>query len=234
MKRPSKNLSSGLERQLSMYALAASAAGVGMLALAQPQPAEARIIYTPAHHVIGENESYDLATNHKTTDFVLYNLKCTNGGTGCTSSNWARLSVRGKSGNGWLGRLTPSWASALKVGARISKEGAFHTFLGYMVRKDFCAWCGTSTHTSGPWVNVTDRYLGLKFRITPTKAGAFHYGWARLNVRGAKDGFTIRAVLTGYAYETVPGKGIIAGQTKGPDVITVQQATLGRLALGRK
>jgi hypothetical protein len=45
-------------------------------------------------------------------------------------------------------------------------------------------------------------------------------------------------VLTGYAYETIPNKAIIAGKIKGPDVVTVQSDTapgsLGRLALGRK
>jgi hypothetical protein len=215
-----------LHRQLNSYALAASAAGVGMLALAHP--ASAKIVYTPAHHVIGENESYNLAIKHQ-TDFVLYNLKCTNAGTGCTSSNWARLSVRAVPGNGWLGAR---WASALKRGARISKGKTFNTFWGYMVLKDFCAWCGTSTFTRGPWDNVIDRYLGLKFSITPAKVGAFHYGWARLNVRVAKEGFTIRAVLTGYAYETIPNKPIIAGKTHGPDVITVEPATLGHLARG--
>jgi len=39
-------------------------------------------------------------------------------------------------------------------------------------------------------------------------------------------GARIRATLTGYAYETIPNKPIIAGKTKGP-------ATLERLALGR-
>src|SRR6202521_2398300 len=42
--RRTSELSKSLHQQLNMYALAASAAGVGMLALAQP--AEAKIIYT--------------------------------------------------------------------------------------------------------------------------------------------------------------------------------------------
>jgi hypothetical protein len=42
----------------------------------------------------------------------------------------------------------------------------------------------------------------------------------------------ITAVLTGYAYETIPGKPIITGKTKGPDVVTLQPATLGHLATG--
>jgi hypothetical protein len=53
----------------------------------------------------------------------------------------------------------------------------------------------------------------------------------------------LHAVLTGYAYETIPGKAIVAGQTKGTDDISEgpdaalipnspQPAVLGALALG--
>src|SRR5271170_8244443 len=45
--RKTANLSESIHQQLSMYALAASAAGVGMLAVAQP--AAAKIVYTPAN-----------------------------------------------------------------------------------------------------------------------------------------------------------------------------------------
>jgi hypothetical protein len=59
--------------------------------------------------------------------------------------------------------------------------------------------------------------------------GKVHYGWAGLgHIRHDKP---VRAELMGYAYETVPNKSIIAGRTKGPDVITLP-ATLGRLAQG--
>jgi hypothetical protein len=44
--RKTANLSESIHQQLSMYALAASAAGVSMLALSQP--ADAKIVYTPA------------------------------------------------------------------------------------------------------------------------------------------------------------------------------------------
>jgi hypothetical protein len=64
--------------------------------------------------------------------------------------------------------------------------------------------------------------------------GKTHYGWARIQWNGI--GST--EYITGYAYETIPNKPIIAGKTKGPDVITVQPGTvsdsLGGLALGRK
>jgi hypothetical protein len=52
--RKTANLSESIQQQLSMYALAASAAGVGALCIAKP--AEARIVYTPAHVAIKAND----------------------------------------------------------------------------------------------------------------------------------------------------------------------------------
>jgi hypothetical protein len=67
----------------------------------------------------------------------------------------------------------------------------------------------------------------LKFSI----GGQTHYGWARLNVTVTftglfKSGGTY-AVLTGYAYETVPNTPIVTGKTKGAaaDVSGTHQST---------
>jgi hypothetical protein len=101
-----------------------------------------------------------------------------------------------------------------------------------------------------PWANngkgVKNRYLGLKFVIN----GKVHYGWARLNVTfgtgSSPANVPVFATLTGYAYETIPGKAIIAGNiiagaTKGADDVeptaslntpTPEPNTLGMLALG--
>jgi hypothetical protein len=70
MKRQRKSLRSSLEHRLSGYALAASAAGVGVLALAQR--AESKIVYTPAHQIIKPHQPYDLDLNNDgVTDFRL-------------------------------------------------------------------------------------------------------------------------------------------------------------------
>jgi hypothetical protein len=64
--RTTVELSKSLHRQLNAYAIAAGAAGVGMLALAQP--AEAKIVYTPAHVVLTTvypHTSYNLDLNHE-------------------------------------------------------------------------------------------------------------------------------------------------------------------------
>ena len=97
----------------------------------------------------------------------------------------------------------------------------------------------SSQSTAGPWLNKQAMYLGLEFFIK----GEVHYGWARLNV-AAKSGDckNICATITGYAYETIARKAIVAGQTKGEDEATkampdsapseTQAATLGQLAQG--
>jgi hypothetical protein len=68
-----QQLSPPLLHRLNLYALAASAACVASLALAEP--AEARIVYTPAHIRILVNELTDLDLNHDgIKDFQFRNI----------------------------------------------------------------------------------------------------------------------------------------------------------------
>jgi hypothetical protein len=70
--RKPANLSGSVRKQLNSYALAASAAGVGLLALTQP--ADAKIVYAKTHHRILVNIHYNLDLNHDgITDFILSN-----------------------------------------------------------------------------------------------------------------------------------------------------------------
>ena len=72
-------------------------------------------------------------------------------------------------------------------------------------------WCGHWSYT-GPWPQSTVRYLGVSFLID----GETHYGWASVefDVILTFGPPKLVAKLTGYAYETVPGVPINAGQTK--------------------
>jgi hypothetical protein len=218
-------LSPSFHRQLDLYALAASAAGVGMLALAPP--AAAKIIYTPARHNIGINQHYNLDLNHDgTADFQIVNVWGSDTDLGPAGSLSVFSAQKGKR-NGILGYGTvnqgtfPYFASALPVGAAIGPPRAFYY-------PKWIDWMFRASVRWGPWKDVTNRYLGFKFEIK----GKPHYGWARLNAHFNPNNYKIAATLTGYAYETIPNKAIIAGKTKGPGVITVQPASLGHLARG--
>jgi len=217
-KRATWQLSESLHKRLNAYALAASAAGVGVLALTMP--ADAKIVYTKTHHFIGTLGRYNLDLNHDgTTDFVLLQSGNTTGSR-CSNTLFAREEP-GNAVEGEIGTNGRHFASALTRGARIG-AGAGFIKGGEHGETMVASWHqDLSSGPSGRWADVTNRYLGLKFKID----GQTHYGWARMTV--GVNYCRINATLTGYAYETIPNKPIIAGQTHGKD-----DATLGRLAQG--
>jgi len=202
-------------------------------------PAEAKIVYTPAHHVIGKNGYFGIDFNHDgIPDLGIHNssFRYANYSVDVVGASPADSENAGiKSGvynSSWPGSfLLP----ALRRGALIGPGGGFIYSKGVMVGQ--CAH-GTSNsgppcssdryHTLGSWANVKNRYLGVTF----TARGKTHYGWARLTVELSRKPFKATAILTGYAYETIPNKPIVAGKTHGKDVITVEPATLGHLARG--
>jgi hypothetical protein len=232
--RKTANLSDSIHHQLNMYALAAGAAGVGLLAL--PQQSEAKIVYTPIHKVIGLDGHYDLDLNHDgIVDFTIVESS-TRSPRYYTNELWAKpMGINGVEG------YLRNEAVAVTRGKRIT--GTFYQRQALMFRVRQGSQQGQTSY--GPWRDVTNRYLGLRFIIK----GKVHYGWARLTVKTHSHDLNIHAVLTGYAYETTPGKSIKAGQTKEalddstnenfvPDasltspVPDKQPASLGMLSLG--
>lgn len=227
MKHPAKNLSLSLEQNLNAYALAAAAGGVGALCFAQP--AEGKIVYTPANVKIPtDGGMFWFDVNHDgIPDFGLINRYTRFSGAWSAALNVVALArsneVPGKRGG------ASYYAFALPKGAKIGSSAGFPLEYYYPI---LMAVAINGTRTYGYWQSGT-AYLGLRFVVK----GNTHFGWARVKVT-PRTPHGYNATLTGYAYETVPNKSILAGATKGPDVVMVQPDTadvsLGRLALGRK
>jgi hypothetical protein len=191
---------SELENALLTYAAVASAVG---LVLVSPQQSEAKIIYTPAHQIIGKNARYHLDLNHdRLPDFTLVNKHDCN--TDFCIDVLSAIPAAGNGVEGKPGFLSIPYAYALKRGALV---GPKQPFAGKLM-----ASSDSGQGTIGRWLNVTNGYLGLKFKIH----GQTHYGWARLTVK-ILGSATIRTTLTGYAYETIPNRPIVAGRTIGTD-----------------
>jgi hypothetical protein len=220
-------ISPSTQQRLNMYALAASAAGLSVLALVQST--EARIIYTPVHHVVGKNGRFNIDLNHdKVADLTLVNTHGCN--TDFCMDALSAVPAAGNGVQGMRGFLSIPYASALTGGAVIGPKQPF--------QGQFMASSDSGQGTIGKWLNVNNRYLGVKFQIK----GKTHFGWARLSVHVTGAAF-VSATLTGYAYETIPNKPIIAGRTKGSDDVelelgatvtmpTPEPVTLGALATG--
>src|ERR1700690_3801674 len=185
--RAKPELSKSLNQQLNAYALAAGVAGVGLLALATP--AEAKIIYTPAHAKLAYDQPLPVDLNHDgIADFYLLRNSGFNGAisrflSACQTIRsynglWCLTTMRTNAIRAVVskGRL---FGAALHGGAKIQGGDRFPEFKAQLGEVDFNS---SVTYWRGPWFNggkgVENRYLGLKFKIT----GRFHFGWARMTV----------------------------------------------------
>jgi hypothetical protein len=211
-RRTPSNLPTSLQHRLSAYALAAGAA-----LLALPQSSEAEIVYTPANQVIERNGTYELDLNHDgIIDFVLVEgvVNGTSGGAGSFQSLGVAAAPHNQVNCPQSFCLsTFLYALALFRGSEINPaqrpRGWLPRFAVMAAEKRFG---DGRVYYDGSWVNVNDRYLGLRFQIN----GETHFGWARLSVRfhrGLPKDRTWEAQLTGYAYETLANRPIRAGET---------------------
>jgi hypothetical protein len=220
--RDSSKLSASVHHQLNLYALAASAAGVALA-----QPAEARIVYTPADVSIPLNGGlvqFDL-NKDGINDFALSSFSYQTHGFG---ELFLKV-VQDQNSNEIVDQVSKGrvCAAALSKGVKVGPKSRFHQdpLKGLYMR--FTGLRGTQSSSSrfGPWFGVNgQRYLGLKFVVN----GKAHYGWARVKVGTG----STQTILTGYAYETIPDKPIVTGRTRGPDTSTILPGSLGYLAAG--
>ena len=243
MKNPSQariptQLSKSLEGNLKHYALAATATGVGLLAMSPG--AEAKVIYTPANKTIPYNGvPVPIDLNHDGTDDFALSAIATYGArhseafiqvTPSTPVNrvWGLVEKAGFRSASILA------AADLPLGVEVGPKGRFANG-GAELLADRSLIEGTTTSTRnylGGWANygkgVMNRFLGFSFTIN----NETHYGWARLNIVW---GLSPTATLTGYAYETVANQQILTAGVSAPanaSSTEAEPATLGHLAGG--
>jgi hypothetical protein len=222
-----------------MYALAATAAGVSLLALTSP--AECKIVHKVVNQQLPLNDDVLLDLNNDSLNDFSFHLTSRPGGS---EAIFHTLRVRGLRQNEVVsfvshkGSFSFHCAKALPRGAKISVRNQFYA-KALMGKVDYMLNFGTYNYCT--WQKATQGYVGLKFFI----GSKTHFAWARFT--GVSLGIHGKAAATfiDYAYETVPNKPIIAGQTKDlePDdnadaaegtlfAPARQPATLGILAVG--
>jgi hypothetical protein len=209
MKRhPRVILSDTFNKNWLSYA-AAGVAGIGILGPAPP--ARAGTIYTSAYTsgpgLITGFEPVSIA-NNGVNNLIFVNSRFFTGGAG----SGGNASVQAYPGNRVeIGPLNEG--AVIGPGAKFGSVGILA--LGF---KEY----GTPGTLWGPWVNVTDKFLGLQLTIN----GQTDYGWAELSV--TTNGFVPFLYVDEYAYNSVPGQAIAAGA----GAVTPEPGTLGLLALG--
>ncbi len=228
--KPVRKPSELTQKKLTHYALAAGAAAA--CALACTPLSEAEVVFTRTDVVLGQNyrHSYDLDLNNDgMPDFVIASIS-----VGTSNHSAGHQSV-------FITETPPVWdgvqlnfvvADPLNNGAAALYAGAVvcpGRKLGGRQLASVRFGSGGSSFPVGDWINVTNRYLGLRFQIN----GETHYGWARLTVEYQHG---LQTTLTGYAYETIANRPIITGPTeiasnKQPTILP-ERASLGLLAAG--
>src|ERR1700691_2302330 len=229
----------GMSKSWDKATLAASAVGIAGLALMAPMPTEAEIVYTPENKVLfrqhaGVSQFILDVNNDGQGDFFLQVGRGSNFSSGVFAiyGAAAAFGVNGSNQVMTVNSDRQQWDADLRLGVEIGPGAAF----GQPDRMATCAVFTHSSFSSGPWRNITNRYLGLKFVVD----GETHYGWARLSLTGDCGEYSLR--LTGYAYETVSDQPIAAGvlpfandaelSPMAPVPSSPEPATLGALATG--
>lgn len=218
-----------LEPRANLYSLAATAAGVSMLALVQP--ADAKVVITNQNIPISGSLSLDL--NHDGVPDLRFDKFNGEG----TLSN---MSVGGYPGAGIVEK--GGYASALLRSAKIGPSAHFGSNSGkrfFLIEQANCAGSSSFVTCSfdGKWGgNHPNRFLGIKFLIN----GKTHFGWVRVTVSTPVTIGGMTATITEYGYETIPNKRVLAGLASNSMSANKAQnldekvggASLGMLALG--
>lgn len=218
-----------LEQRANLYSIAATAAGVTMLALTQP--ADAKVVITNTNIPVHGLTSLDL-NNDGIPDLKFEKIN----GEGTISF----VSIGGYPGAAIVEK--GGYASALLRGARIGPSAHFGSNSGkryFLMEGANCAGStsGVTCLFTGKWGgNHPNRFLGVKFLIN----GKTHYGWVRVTVSTPVAIGEMSATITEYGYETVANERVLAGFASNSASQTeirsqdrrFNPASLGMLALG--
>jgi hypothetical protein len=205
-KRPeAQPLFERLEKSLVKYIVDATAAGVGLLALATPANADTISqsvrINVPLHHPAGVFGSDAQGTNWFSSHVHVHYSVLSMGLSSFRAAEFISAS---------LGVMI----GPLQKGARIGPGGSF-VQRGILVE----GGCfGNYCFNSGPWADVGQGYMGVVFDIN----GQPHFGWGLVSPNYDSVG------VHSEAYNPVANQPILAGETTS----IPEPATLGLLALG--
>jgi hypothetical protein len=232
------------DHRMRLYSLAAAAASVSALALAQP--AEAEIIITnktiPIH--AGTPVTLDLNGDgiadfqfylrtyffHNTSNNYLYGYNLTAGGAVIGQGGLLSAMARGAKigpGGPFLGSKVEHFVEVSHMCTTLCSGG---TRAGYTFDQQL----------DGNWAGGhPNRFVGVKFKIN----GKIHFGWVRLTVTvkqkgtgtGPKGSFS--ATITEYGYESVANKSCGAGLSGASAAVNLDEKpssgpSLGMLAAG--
>jgi len=177
-------------------------------------PAHAQIVYTQVHVSIPAGDSYNLDLNGDGVANFTLKSKLLQGLCQWGDEYVWSLTVIPAGGNDVVtatDQAGSDYASALTYGALVNAGQNFYPSGSVMAD---LTWGACGIGTSGEWLNLPNRYLGLQFQA---QGGTTHYAWAKLSTAAYVDQdehLHASTLLTGFAYQATPGAGIAAGASQ--------------------
>ena len=236
---PAKDSTEKIDHRMKLYSLAATAAGVSMLALTQASVGEVVVTKKNIPLNTGSPVSIDLNKDGLADfEFSITSFRTTRSSHLHLKETVKPLTHGGLVGGPWNAQPGP-YASALVRGAKIGPSA--HFVGGNVViqrNSEFSSGQGISygnwPFTYGGSDGTEVRFLGVKFQIK----GQTHYGWIRLAVGVGRK--AVPGAVLGYAYETIANKRLSAGNSvmssdearSVGDIQDTSRASIGMLALG--
>lgn len=200
-----KTASNNLNRQIGLYSLAAAVAGVSLLALAEP--AQAEVVVTKKAIPVPltpwptpEPVKISIANNGVDNSYLWR----------FSISSAREVWVWGASPNDGVITAGSFYGKALALPRETEIGPSAGLFSNYTDLVEATSAGNNSRFSRGYWGgNPKNLFLGIRFSLN----GETHYGWIRLTVTSnlKLNKPTLEATITGYAYETVPNKPILAG-----------------------
>jgi hypothetical protein len=250
--RRAKQVSSLLDRRLAAYALVATAAAAGVPAFGQSGsnaalslPASSRSIldvpprpnaisYSPADiPFIGSAYRFTAVPIDFNSDGV---ADITITASGRHSHSFGGSATFSSAQGGWSGS---AMRRPLAFGDRIGQPASFEDG-GFLAR---AVWSdrhhgSVNQLCAGAFHSVNSMYMGARFFFD----NEAYFGWIGISVQcdDHKNGTSVSGKITGFAYNTVPGESIYAGQkyakppeeSEGTEKLLPEPGTLGALSLG--
>ena len=195
-----------------MRFLKSTAIILATLTIVMLSPAIAEVVYTPVNVSIPVNGSFYIDLDHDgVPDFTLRSHVLQDYCQFGDGYAW-NLSVTPASGNGVMA-ADGYYADGLIQHRPVDSSQTFFSSTAILAELDW-GYCGRGLY--GEWLNLPNRYLGLSFRVAGDPD--VHYGWAKVSEVAYVDQdwhLHTSTILQGFAYETIPGRGILTGQTAG-------------------
>lgn len=192
----------GLERQLLIYSTMAGASLLTVL------PTAAGVVYVDLNPDLarGYNSPYDLDLDGDGTPDATFAINQVSNASSGSRNSSRLLNLSLPAGNAAIGSVSSAPLNSNYLLSSLKTWLSGNRQLASFITSKTAYYPGT-VDSGGPWLDATNKFIGIRFQIDPGGANTTHYGWIRMSVQPQVKKFSI----SDYAYEDTPDAPVTTG-----------------------